>query len=269
MDESREANRRLWNEWAALHARSDFYDVPGFLADATRNTLYPYELEAVGDVGGRSLLHLQCHFGLDTLSWARLGARVTGADFSDVAIAQAQDLAKQAGIDDARFVCSDVYALSEILDETFDVVYTSRGVLGWLPDIESWGRLVGRFLKPGGTFYIHEFHPVFFLWDDAEDVTDLRIGYSYFRGTEPLRFEAKGSYADREAEIENKVNYGWIYAFGDVVNALTGAGLRIERLDEYKAIRNRLHPLMTETDEGWVLDGGRIPTTFSILATKR
>lgn len=265
MDQYREANRRLWNEWAALHLRSDFYDVAGFVADPQKTTLYPFEKEALGDVRGKSLLHLQCHFGMDTLSWARLGARVTGADFSEVAVAQARDLAKLTGLEDARFICSDLYALPEVLDERFDVVYTSRGVLGWLPDLEAWGRIVARYLEPGGTFYIHEFHPLFFIWDDADDVTELRVGYSYFRDAEPLRFEAKGSYADRDAELENKENYGWIFAMSDVVNALTGAGLRIVRLDEYAAMDHQLHPLMTKTDEGWVLDGGRLPGTFSIL----
>jgi SAM-dependent methyltransferase len=267
MDEYRQANRRLWNEWAVINARSEFYDVPGFVAGG--NTLYPEEIDVIGDVRGRSLLHLQCHFGMDTLSWARLGATVTGADFSEVAIAQAQNLAIQIGAHDARFLCSDLYALGEVLDETFDVVYTSRGVLGWLPDIEGWGRIVGRYLKPGGTFYIHEFHPVFWLWDDAENVTELRLRFPYFRGEEPLRLEAKGSYADRKAELENKVNYGWPFTFSDVVNALIGAGLRIDRLDEQRTMRHQLHPLTTQTADGWVLDGGRLPVAFSILATKQ
>jgi SAM-dependent methyltransferase len=267
VDEYREANQRLWNEWAAIHARSEFYDVPGFIAG--RDTLYPHEIEALGEVRERSLLHLQCHFGMDTLSWSRRGARVTGTDFSEVAIAQAQDLAKQIGADEARFVCSDLYALPQVLDETFDIIYTSRGVLGWLPDLAGWGEIVARYLKPGGTFFIHEFHPVFWLWDDADGVSEIRPTYPYFRGSEPLRMEAKGSYADPTAEIQNKVNYGWPYTFEEIVNTLIDNGLRIEWLKEHASMRHQGHPLMTQTDEGWVLDGGRLPTMFSILATKQ
>ena len=153
-----EANRRLWEAWTEVHAAGDFYDLEGFRAGGVR--LRNEEIAAVGDVRGKTLLHLQCHFGIDTLSWARLGARVTGADFSPAAIRLAREIAADIGIEDARFVESNLYDLPANLDGEFDVVYTSRGVLGWLPDIRAWAGVVAHFLAPGGTFFITEAHPV-------------------------------------------------------------------------------------------------------------
>jgi len=151
-----ETNLRRWNELVGLHAESEEYDLEGFIAG--KSSLHTVELEALGDVSGRSLLHLQCHFGLDTLSWARLGARVTGIDFSDSGIELARRIADRIGVD-AEFVCCNVYDLPEHLEGEFDIVYTSYGVLCWLHDINEWARLVSNYLKPGGTFFIAEFHP--------------------------------------------------------------------------------------------------------------
>ena len=182
------ANEALWDAWTAVHATGDFYDLEGFKAGGVR--IRPYEIEMIGDVAGKSLLHLQCHFGIDTLSWARLGARVTGADFSPAAIELARTLAGELGIDDARFVLSNLYELRANLGGRFDVVYTSRGVLGWLPDIRSWARVVAHFLAPGGTFFISEIHPVAQAFDD-ENVRpgELRLRYPYWEHAEPLTFE--------------------------------------------------------------------------------
>ena len=141
------ANRSLWEAWTTVHAEGDYYDLDAFREGGVR--LREYELEMVGDVAGKSLLHLQCHFGIDTLSWARLGARVTGADFSPKAVELATSLAADLGFPDARFVCSNLYDLPANLDGAFDVVYTSRGVLGWLPDIRRWARGRGAFRRAG------------------------------------------------------------------------------------------------------------------------
>jgi 2-polyprenyl-3-methyl-5-hydroxy-6-metoxy-1,4-benzoquinol methylase len=146
------ANQRLWDAWTAVHAQGEFYDLAGFRKGGVR--LRDEEVEAIGDVHGRTLLHLQCHFGIDTLSWARLGALVTGVDFSPAAIRLAREIAADIGIEDARFIESNVYELPDRLEGEFDVVYTSRGVLGWLPDIRNWARVVAHFLAPGGTFFI-------------------------------------------------------------------------------------------------------------------
>jgi 2-polyprenyl-3-methyl-5-hydroxy-6-metoxy-1,4-benzoquinol methylase len=159
VDEALRKNRELWDAWTKIHVDSAFYDVPSFRDGARPIRLADYEREEVGTVEGRTLLHLQCHFGLDTLSWARLGATVTGMDFSEEAIAAARALAAELGIA-ATFIASDLYRLPEVLDEQFDIVYTSRGVLGWLPDIAAWGRVAAQFVRPGGFLYVTEIHPV-------------------------------------------------------------------------------------------------------------
>jgi len=194
------ANEALWDAWTAVHSSGDFYDLERFKAGGVR--LRPYEIELVGDVSGRSLLHLQCHFGIDTLSWARLGARVTGVDLSPDAIALAASLADELGFPDARFVRSNLYDLPSALDGTFDVVYTSRGVLGWLPDIAGWARVVAHFLAPGGTFFITEIHPVADTFE-GEGVLpgELRLRYPYWEHPQPLSFPVTGSYADPTADV--------------------------------------------------------------------
>jgi SAM-dependent methyltransferase len=157
-----EDNRKLWDAWTAVHTTGSFYVVQRFRDDPNDVRIADWERAEVGDVTGKSLLHLQCHFGLDTLSWARLGAgHVTGVDFSEPAVAFAEELAAETGLADrARFVVSNVYdPPGPLAGETFDVVYTGRGALGWLPDLEPWARAVAGFVRPGGIFYIHEGHP--------------------------------------------------------------------------------------------------------------
>ncbi|MCG2767215.1 MAG: class I SAM-dependent methyltransferase, partial [Anaerolineae bacterium] len=167
-----ETNRELWNGWAKLHIESAYYDVEGFKAGG--ESLHPLEIEEVGDVSGKTLLHLQCHFGQNTLSWARRGARVTGVDFSDDAIALACSLSRELDIE-AEFIRSDIYDLPEVLDRQFDIVFTSYGVLCWLPDLTRWAEIVARYLSPGGTFYIAEFHPLLTMFDDAGE----RLAFPY------------------------------------------------------------------------------------------
>ncbi len=226
------ANQALWEAWTAVHAAGDFYDLEGFRTGGIR--LRDDEVKAVGDVQGRSLLHLQCHFGIDTLSWARLGARVTGADFSPAAIRLAKELAADLGFADARFVESNVYDLPDHLDGAFDVVYTSRGVLGWLPDIRGWARVVAHFVAPGGTFFITEIHPVAQVFEN-EGVApgELRLAYPYWEHREPLVFDVKGSYADPDADVGEHKEHGWDHGLGEIVTALLEAGLRIESLEEH------------------------------------
>ena len=183
-------NRALWDERVPIHVASDFYDVDAFLAGAS--TLRSFELEEVGDVAGLTLLHAQCHFGLDTLSWARRGARVTGLDFSEPAIAAARKLAADAGLE-AEFVASDVYEAAAALgDRRFDLVYTGLGALNWLPDVERWARVMASLVAPGGRFYLAEFHPFSAVF--AEDA--LTVKYPYFH-TEPFMWDEPGTYADR------------------------------------------------------------------------
>ncbi len=268
MNEYTEANRRHWDEIVPIHATSEFYDVEGFRMG--RLTLGSVEQEELGDVRGKSLLHLQCHFGLDTLSWARKGALVTGIDFSPHAIETAQALAREAGID-ARFLVSDLYGLPERLDGQFDIVFTSKGVLCWLPDIEGWARVAEHFVRPGGTFYMVEFHPFAQVFDDAPKGRDLRVRYRYFHTDEPERFEEDGTYADLSAHVESQVTYEWRHTLGDVVSALVDAGLRIEFLHEFPFCTFQLFPFMEPIDGRnmrLTKHDGSIPLLYSIKATK-
>ena len=263
-------NQALWDAWTAVHATGDFYDLAGFRAGGVR--LRPYEIELVGDVAGRSLLHLQCHFGIDTLSWARLGARVTGADLSPAAVELARTLADELGFPEARFVCSNLYDLQDALDGTFDIVYTSRGVLGWLPDIRGWARVVDHFLAPGGRFFITEIHPVIQALED-EDVGpgELRLRYPYWEHSEPLVFDVKGSYADPDADVGEQVEHGWDHGLGEIVTALIDAGLRIETLVEHPFLDWKVGFLVDDGAGRWVLPAdarGELPLMFSLVATK-
>ncbi len=268
MNKYRAANRALWDEWAVINARSAFYDLEGFKRGGVR--LRPYELEEVGDVAGKSLLHLQCHFGIDTLSWARLGARATGADFSEKAIDLARALASELGVD-ARFVCSDISDLPAALDGEFDIVYTSRGVLGWLPDLRRWAQVVEHFVRPGGLFYITEQHPMLYAWDDAEDITEFRLRYPYFERSHPLAFSVRGSYADREAQVAQPVEYAWPHSMGEIVTAVAEAGLRIDFLHEFPFLFYPMLPFLEHREGAWWLPAGQpgeLPLSFSMKATK-
>lgn len=267
MQDYMNANRTLWNELTPIHARSAFYDVEGFKRG--RIALMNIEREELGDVAGKTLLHLQCHFGMDTLSWARLGASVTGVDFSEEAIALAQSLSQELGIA-AHFLHANIYDLPDVLDEQFDVVFTSYGALTWLPDLEQWGQLIARYLKPGGTFYIAESHPFMHIFDGEKDTTTYRVGYRYFQGSEPLKFEGDGDYADHSAKVTHP-SYEWNHRLGEIVNALTGAGLHIEFLHEFPVCAWQAFPFLEEGTDGWwrVRDGMLpIPMTFSIKATR-
>jgi SAM-dependent methyltransferase len=262
------ANRELWNEITPLHAGSTFYDVEGFKRG--RNTLSSLEREELGDVAGKSLLHLQCHFGMDTLSWARLGATVTGVDFAEDAIALAQSLSQELDIP-ARFIQTNIYDLPNVLDEQFDVIFTSHGVLIWLPDLTRWAQLIARYLKPGGTFYIAEGHPFMMVFDmDQDKQEDYRVTVPYFQGAEPLKWEGDGDYAEHSAHVEHP-SYEWYHSMGEIVNALIGAGLHIEFLHEFPFCAWQAFPFLEKGEDGWwrVKDGMiSIPMTFTIKATK-
>lgn len=262
------SNRALWDEWTAIHERSAFYDLEGFKRGGVR--ISPHEIEEIGPVEGRTLLHLQCHFGIDTLSWARLGARVTGVDFSPRAVELARSLASELGLE-ARFIESDVYRLPEVLDATFDLVYTSNGVLGWLPDIREWARVVARFVRPGGRCYVLEVHPVAQAFEnEGVEPGELRLTYPYWEHRNPLAFPTHGSYADESAHVETEQEYGWDHGLGEIVTALAEAGLRIEALREYPFLNWKLDFLVEDGEGRYRLPpgDGELPLMFSILASK-
>jgi len=269
MDEFFDANRRLWDGLTRLHRDSAFYDVAGFKAGGT--SLREVELAEMGDVAGKSLLHLQCHFGLDTLSWARRGARVVGVDLSETAIAEARGLSEELSIP-AEFIACNVYDLPERLDRRFDLVYTSYGVIRWLPDLARWARLVARFLKPGGVFYMVEFHPLASMLDDHG-----RMAHAYFHEHAPERWEESGSYAAPDAEFRHE-SYEWAHSLGETVSALLDAGLKLDMLREHPFSAYDCFPnLVRQSPQRWTFQSPdwpgpgappAAPLMFSLRARK-
>ncbi|MZQ81303.1 methyltransferase domain-containing protein [Paenibacillus sp. 5J-6] len=268
MTDYTEQNRIHWNARTAINAVSaDRYDIAGFKAG--KSSLGPIEREELSDVAGKSLLHLQCHFGLDTLSWARLGAVVTGVDLSDEAIALAERLSQETGLD-ARFLCTDIYELPQVLDDKFDIIYTAGGVLFWLSDLDRWAKIIAHFLKPGGIFYLQEEHPFLNVFDDAADVTDLLTRYPYCHTKEPIQIEGLLPHSD-PADNQRGTEYVWSYSFSDILNALIAAGLRLDYLHEFSYGSNRRFPFMTQGEDGqwrWKDSANQIPLTFSLQASK-
>lgn len=260
-----EANRALWDELVGVHMRTPgTYDIDSLRAG--RSTLHSIELDEVGDVRGKRLLHLQCHFGMDTLSWARRGALVVGADFSSEAVKLAQQLSTEIGMT-AEFVCSNIYELPSYLDGEFDIVFTSYGILCWLPDLRGWADVIAHFLTPGGFFYIVEQHPAGNVF--AEQGGELVAAEPYF-DVGPFVETTDGSYADRTAVLRSKTSHEWQHPLSDVINALVGAGLRIEFLHEFPFCMFQRLPSMVKGEDGWWRVPGRddLPFLFSLKASK-
>jgi SAM-dependent methyltransferase len=229
MDPRLELNRSWWDERVPIHVGSAFYDVEGFRAGGS--TLRPFEIDEVGDVAGKRLAHLQCHFGLDSLSWARAGASVAGLDFSGPAVEAANSLAVSTGLD-ATFLQADVYdAVKALGGERFDVVYTGLGAINWLPDLPRWADVVASLVTDGGFLYLSEFHP--FTWVFGDD--DLTVELDYFHDPEGFSFDddEPGSYADLEVPTRNNATREWAHTLADVVTAVLGAGLQLELLSEH------------------------------------
>jgi len=260
-----EINKDTWNKKVVIHAKSDFYDVEGFLKG--KSSLNSYELEELGDVNGKSLLHLQCHFGQDTLSWSRLGAKCTGIDLSDEGINEAKRLNDQLGLD-ATFIESNLYEVPKKVKGEFDVVFTSYGVVGWLPDLKTWGEIIASKLKKGGVFYMIEFHPIVWMFDFLQ--TPPKLTYPYLKG-EAIYEEYKGTYTNDDADIISK-EYGWNHGLGEVVTSLVNAGLEIEFLHEFEKSPYNSFPEMDETEDGMFVlkeEQRMIPLLYSIRATKK
>ena len=266
-EDCRAANRANWDERVALHLRSRFYDVEGWLQDQPRPR--GYEAEALGDVTGLRLLHLQCHFGLDTLAWARAGAKVTGLDFAPAAVEAARAIAQRAGLAErAEFVCADVYDAVEALGRTdFDVVYVSLGALCWLPSVERWAAQVSALVAPGGRLYLHDGHPL--AWALAGDRPE--VVRSYFEEAEPLVDDSGYTYTDAAAAVTNSRQYEWNHGVGETLSALVRHGLRLEWLVEHDWTVWPQFPWLVQTAEGtWRAPAGRprLPLSFSLLATR-
>ena len=217
-------NKQLWNNKVKVHVESDFYDNDNFIKG--NSSLNPIELELLGDVNAKSILHLQCHFGQDTISLSRMGAKTVGVDLSDKAIATAKELSKQTNTD-TDFICCDVYDLPNHLNQQFDIIFTSYGTIGWLPDLDKWAKVVSQFLKPGGQFIFVEFHPVVWMFDDDFET----IKYSYFN-IEPIIEIEEGTYADKGANIKQE-SVGWNHDLSEVLNSLIKNRLTIKEFNEY------------------------------------
>ena len=260
-----EVNKDTWNKKVSIHSKSDFYDIEGFKKGKT--SLNTYEIEELGDVKGKSLLHLQCHFGQDTLSWSRLGAKCTGIDLSIEGIKLAQKLNNELGLD-ANFIESNLYDVPKNVSGKFDIVFTSYGVIGWLPDLKTWGEIIASKLKIGGVFYLVEFHPIIWMYDFME--TPPKLVYPY-TGSDAIYEEYKGTYTDNNADIISK-EYGWNHGLGEVVTALTSAGLQIEFLHEFEKSPYNVFPEMEPTDDGMYLlkkEQRLFPLVYSIRAVKK
>jgi SAM-dependent methyltransferase len=257
-------NRRNWDERAGIHADSEFYDLAGFRAGAS--SLRSFEPGEVGDVSGRALLHLQCHLGQDTLSWARLGAATTGLDFSERAIRVARTLAGETGLTArAQFVVADLYsALDALPGPRFDIVYTGLGALVWLPDLDRWAEIVAALLNPGGFLYLVEFHPVTdMLGDDGRTVE-----HDYF-DTGGQNLDHPYTYTGGPAMTHTR-QVQWRHPLGQVVTALARAGLRLDFLHERDVTLFPRFPALQASSGEYRFPAGhpRLPLMYSLRATR-
>ena len=220
----KEINRTAWDIKTDIHVNSEFYNNTEFLAGAS--SLKPIEIDLLGDISGKSILHLQCHFGQDSISLSKLGANVLGVDLSAKAIDYAKNMARELKVD-TEFICADIYDLPDVLHEQYDIIFTSYGVIGWLPDMDQWAEVISHFLKPGGRFVMVEFHPVAWMFDEHF----RSVVYSYFKEGEIIE-ELEGSYADRNASIQYST-ITWNHSLSDVMNGLIHAGINITEFNEY------------------------------------
>jgi 2-polyprenyl-3-methyl-5-hydroxy-6-metoxy-1,4-benzoquinol methylase len=256
-------NRKLWNQRTMVHKDSSFYDVGSFLQG--KSSLNEIELRELGDVSGKKILHLQCHFGMDSLSLQRMGAQVTGVDLSDAAIEEAIKLNNQLSLD-AKFICSNIYDLKNHLKETFDIVFTSYGVIGWLPDLNKWAEIISHFLNAGAFFYLAEFHPVVWMLD--EDFKQVKY---YYHNHETIVMDSQGTYTDRNADVRGK-EYSWNHGISEVLNALLSQKLELAFFNEYSYSPYPCFKNLNQgTDGNWRVIGieDKIPMVYSLKAFKK
>ena len=258
-----EINRDSWNNRIETHLKSEFYDLDGFLKG--KNSLNDIELNLLGDVKGKTILHLQCHFGQDTISLSRLEAEVTGVDLSDKAIKSANQIAKDTN-STANFICCDIYDLPNHLYKHFDIVFTSYGTIGWLPDLDKWAKIISKYLKPDGQFVFVEFHPVVWMFDNDFE----KIGYNYFNSGAIVETE-NGTYADKKAEISQEY-VAWNHSLSEVINSLINNGLEIKSFDEFDySPYNCFNKTIEVEPKKYRIEhlGNKIPMVYSIKAKKK
>lgn len=258
-----EINRETWNKKVAIHSKSEFYDMAAFKAG--KSSLNSYETDALGEVSGKSILHLQCHFGQDTLSWSRMGAQCTGVDISEEGIQLARSLNEELGLD-AKFVCCNVLDTSQHISETFDIVFTSYGAIGWLPDLKPWAQMIAERLKPGGAFYMVEFHPIAWMFDYTVSPPQMKYGYHQ---KDAIYEEYEGTYAEDGGPKMTSKEFGWNHSLSEVLNCLIEAGLTIEYLNEYDASPYEVFPDLIKNKDGmYELKEKLYPLLFEVKAIK-
>ncbi len=258
-----EANKIAWDARTEAHVGSKFYDIEGFKNGD--NALGPIVMQEMPDVTGKSLLHLQCHFGMDTLSFARMGAEVTGVDLSSKSIEVATGLSKELNTP-ATFIESNIMTLDQVVEDTYDIVFTSYGAICWLPDIDAWAEQVAKRLKPGGIFYMAEFHPYLYMWEWKDE----KIAYPYFSKGKVFYEKAEGTYTDGGENLQYD-EYFWIHAVSDVYKALMNNGIKVIGFNEYdynpypcfEGIKKR-----AEKEYVYEVNGQAIPAVFTFTGIK-
>ena len=254
-----DANRRLWNARTPIHEKSQFYDVDGFLAG--QSTLTTIDQESLGDVTGKSLLHLQCHFGLDTLSLARGGAKTTGIDLSDVAIATANRLKQQADLE-SEFICCDVYDTANHVQGPFDIVFSSWGTLVWLPDLARWSQMVSSVTKPGSLVVVNEFHPVIYMLDDHG-----QLKYEYFGRSDGYVEESTSTYTDGGSDMPAAREVTWNHGLAVCIESMLTGGFRLLSFREFDFSPYPCFANVVEDAPGeWVIDkyGRSLPYSYAL-----
>lgn len=257
-----EANRKLWDNKTPIHVKSDFYNMDGFLEGET--SLRKIELAELPDLRGKKVLHPQCHFGQDSLSLQRMGAQVTGVDFSPVAIQKAKDLNQQLGLN-TEFVCCNIFDLDQFVKEEFDFIFASYGVIAWLPDLDAWAKQLSQRLRKGGEFLFVEFHPLIYMFDWDND----KLRYQYFN-LGPEHDVEEGTYAETNADIKME-EYFWTHSFSELFQSLLKNGFQIDAFKEYDYSPYNIFPNPEKrAEQEFVFKHGdiQLPHIFSLKATK-
>ena len=259
------ANKAWWDERSIIHGESPFYKISELVSGSSALGDFEHEEFVIGDA--ESLLHLQCHIGTDTISWARRGVQVTGLDFSESALIQAQRIAESCGVE-VSWVAADVYDAPLVLRDTYDIVYSGKGALPWLDDLDTWGKVVSKLLKPGGRLYLVEFHPISWILGDGE----WAIVHDYFSSGQPhIESEVQGSYAASDAVTTFNTTAEWQHTLAEVISAVAGAGLVIEWFHEFPFTYFQQSPILEVNDEGVYEvpeQYARIPLMYSLCARK-
>ena len=274
MADYRTINRVNWDERVPAHAASPDYDVAKFVSDPEfLSKVVAFDLPLLGDIAGARGAHLQCHIGTDTISLARLGASMTGLDFSPAAIAQARELAARTGAD-AAFVEADAYDAADVLGRAaFDLVFTGIGALCWLPSVRRWAGVIADLLRPGGRLFIREGHPMLWALDDTRKDDLLTVEFPYFERDEPLIWDEGGTYVQTDVTFEHNVSYSWNHGLGEIVTALLDAGMELTGLTEHDSVPWEALPGRMERVDGgeWRLADRpwRVPHSYTLQAVRR